>query len=103
MTKGYWIAHGRVSDPEGYDAYRRANAAPLSAHGGRFVVRGGTQEVVEGEARPRTVIIEFPSYEAALACYRSDAYQEAMRLRQGISETDLVIVEGYDGPQPGEG
>jgi uncharacterized protein (DUF1330 family) len=103
MPRGYWIAHGRVDDPEGYDAYRRANAAPLAEHGGRFVVRGGAQEVPEGTARPRTVVIESPSYEAALACYRSEGYREAMRLRDGISETDLVIVEGYDGPQPGDG
>jgi uncharacterized protein (DUF1330 family) len=97
MPKGYWIAHGRVDDPQRYDLYRAANAAPLAEHGGRFLVRGGARETVEGEAKPRTVVIEFPSYEAALACYRSDGYQEALRLRQGISESDLVIAEGYDG------
>ena len=97
MTKGYWIAHGRVDDPERYDLYRAANAAPLAEHGGRFLVRGGPQEVREGDAKPRTVVIEFPSYAAARACYDSDAYQAALRLRQGISEIDLVIVEGWAG------
>ncbi|WP_299646166.1 DUF1330 domain-containing protein [uncultured Jannaschia sp.] len=97
MTKGYWIAHGRVDDPERYDLYRAANAAPLAEHGGRFLVRGGPQEVCEGDAKPRTVVIEFPSYAAARACYDSDAYQAAIRLRQGISEIDLVIVEGWEG------
>lgn len=97
MAKGYWIAHGRVDDPEGYEAYRRANAAPLSEHGGRFLVRGGAQVVAEGAAKPRTVVIEFPTYAAARACYESDAYQAAIRLREGISESDLVIVEGWDG------
>ena len=97
MPKGYWIAHGRVDDPQAYAAYRAANAAPLAEHGGRFLVRGGERETVEGDAKPRTVVIEFPSYEAALACYRSDAYQAAIKLREGISESDLVIAEGYDG------
>ncbi|PWJ18195.1 DUF1330 domain-containing protein [Jannaschia seohaensis] len=97
MAKGYWIVHGRVDDPEKYDLYRAANAAPLAEYGGRFLVRGGAQETVEGEAKPRTVVLEFPSYQAALDCYRSDSYQEVLKLRQGISEEDFVIVEGYDG------
>ena len=97
MAKGYWIAHGRVDDPQKYDLYRAANAAPLAEHGGRFLVRGGAREVREGEAKPRTVVIEFPSYAAARACYDSPAYQEAIALRRGISESDLVIAEGYDG------
>lgn len=97
MPKGYWIAHGRVDDAAKYDLYRAANAAPLAEHGGRFLVRGGARELVEGDAKPRTVVIEFPSYEAALACYRSPGYQAALALRQGISESDLVIAEGWDG------
>lgn len=96
MLKGYWIAHGRVDDPAKYDLYRAANAAPLAEYGGRFIVRGGTQEVVEGTVKPRTVVIEFPSYQAAIDCYHSDGYQAAMKLRQGIAESDLLIVEGYD-------
>jgi len=48
------------------------------------------------------VVIEFPSYEAALACYHSPEYRAAMALRQGKSTMDLAIVEGWDGPQPGE-
>lgn len=97
MTKGYWVAHGRVDDLEAYDAYRAANAAPLSEFGGRFLVRGGARELREGEAKPRTVVIEFPSYEAARACYDSPGYQAAIRLREGISAIDLVIVEGWEG------
>lgn len=97
MAKGYWIAHGRVDDVEAYEAYRAANAAPLAEHGGRFLVRGGARETVEGEAKPRTVVIEFPSYQAALDCYRSAGYRAAIELRRGISESDLVICEGYDG------
>ena len=97
MPKGYWIAHGRVDDPAKYDVYRAANAAPLAEYGGTFLVRGGPQEEVEGTSKPRTVVIEFPSYKAALDCYNSDGYQAAKKLREGISESDMVIVEGYEG------
>jgi uncharacterized protein (DUF1330 family) len=97
--KGYWIGHVDVTDPEGYKAYVAANAMPFSKFGGRFLVRGGTREVVEGKVRGRTVVLEFPSYVTALACYRSDDYQAAAALRKGKAELDLVIIEGYDGPQ----
>ncbi|WP_298435618.1 DUF1330 domain-containing protein [uncultured Jannaschia sp.] len=97
MPKGYWIAHGRVDDPDAYDLYRAANAAPLAEYGGRFLVRGGQRSVVEGNAKPRTVVIEFPDFQAAMECYQSDGYQAAMRLREGISESDLVIAEGWEG------
>lgn len=97
MPKGYWIAHGSVDDPAAYDEYRRANAAPLAAYAGRFLVRGGDRIDAEGTARPRTVVIEFPTYQAAIDCYNSDAYQAAKALRDPISTADIVIVEGYDG------
>jgi len=97
--KGYWIGHVDVTDPEGYQAYVAANGVPFGKFGARFLVRGGTREVVEGRARGRTVVLEFPSFEAALACYRSTDYQAAAALRRGKGELDLVIVEGYDGPQ----
>ncbi len=71
----------------------------LPQFGGRFLVRGGAREVVEGRVRARTVVLEFPSYHAALACYRSPDYQAAAALRQGKAEYDLIIIEGYDGPQ----
>ena len=88
-----------VTDPEGYKAYVAANGAPLGKYGARFLVRGGTREVVEGRVRGRTVVLEFPSYEAARACYRSPEYQAAAALRQGKADCDLFIIEGYDGPQ----
>lgn len=103
MAKGYWVAFADVHDPEGYEAYRRANAAAFSKYGARFLVRGGPFEAPEGKPRSRIVVIEFPSWEAALACYRSPEYQAAAALRQGKSSMDLVIVQGYEGPQPGEG
>lgn len=97
MPKAYWVAHVSVADAEAYEAYKAANAAPFAAHGARFVVRGGAQELREGQARARTVVIEFPSLEAARACYDSPEYQAAKALRDPISQGDLVIVEGYDG------
>ena len=97
--KGYWIGHVDVTDPEGYKAYVAANAVPFGKFGGRFLVRGGAREVVEGKVRARTVVIEFPSYAAALACYRSPDYQAAAALRKGKAEIDLFVIEGYDGPQ----
>jgi len=96
--KGYWIAHVDITDPQGYQAYATANARPFGMFGGRFLVRGGTREVVEGQVRGGTVVLEFPSFEAALDCYRSAEYQAAKRLRDGKGELDLIIVEGYDGP-----
>ena len=74
-----------------------ANAVPFSKFGGRFLVRGGAREVVEGKVRARTVVLEFPSHEAALACYRSSDYQTAAALRKGKAELDLFIIEGHDG------
>ena len=101
MAKGYWIAHVDVSDPEAYKAYVAANAVAFSKYGGRFLVRGGKSEVFEGKLRARHVVIEFDSYEKALACYRSPEYAAALKLRQTVSVGDFVVIEGYDGPQPG--
>jgi len=100
MTKGYWLAHVDVADPEGYKAYIAANAEPFRKFGARFLVRAGRFENPEGSSRTRHVVIEFPSYEAALGCWKSPEYQEAVKLRLPVSTIDLVIVEGYDGPQP---
>ena len=96
-AKGYWIAHATVHDPETYDIYRQANAAPLAEFGGKFLVRGGEQKNPEGAWSPRTVIIEFPSYADALACYESEEYQSAKAIRAPISKANMVIVEGYFG------
>jgi uncharacterized protein (DUF1330 family) len=96
---GYWIGHGDVSDFESYKRYMVADQAPIGRFGGRYLVRGGKSEVTEGKARSRTVVLEFPSYDAALACYRSDDYQAAKKFRDGNAVLDLVIVEGYDGPR----
>jgi uncharacterized protein (DUF1330 family) len=95
--KGYWIGHIDVTDPEGYKEYMLADMMPFGKFCGRFLVRDGRREVTEGELRSRTVVLEFPSYDVALACYRSPDYQEVKKLRDSRSEADLVIAEGYDG------
>lgn len=97
MTKGYWVAHVDVNDPDVYQRYVAANAAPFAKFGARFLVRGGPRDVVEGAARARTVVIEFPSLEQARACYHSPEYQAAKALRDPVSTGDLVIIGGYDG------
>jgi len=101
MAKGYWVARGDVRDVEAYKEYIAANAAPIAKHCGRFLVRGGRFENPEGSSRSRNVVIEFPSYQAALDCYRSPEYQAAIQIRLPISTIDMVVIEGYDGPQPG--
>ncbi|WP_270937739.1 DUF1330 domain-containing protein [Falsiroseomonas oryzae] len=101
MAKGYWIAFGDVTDPEGYKGYVAANAAAFRKYGARFLTRGGAMRTPEGHTRARSVVIEFPTYAAALECYDSPEYAAAMALRQGKAVLDLAIVEGYEGPQPG--
>lgn len=101
MPKGYWIVHVDVRDPEAYQKYVTANGAAFAKYGARFLVRGGKHVVTAGAARARNVVIEFRDYETAIACHDSEEYREAAKLRDAASDTDLVIVEGHDGPQPG--
>ena len=100
MPKGYWIARVDVADAEKYKLYIAANAKPLREFGAKFLVRAGRFENAEGASRSRNVVIEFPSYQAALDCWRSPDYQQALNLRQPVSTADIVIIEGYEGPQP---
>ena len=100
MAKGYWIARVDVHDDEGYKPYAAANASIFKKFGARFVVRAGKFESPEGASRSRNVVIEFPDYATALACYNSPEYQENIKRRQPHSTIDIIIIEGYDGPQP---
>jgi uncharacterized protein (DUF1330 family) len=101
MAKGYWVAHVDVTDPEAYKAYVAANGKAFSKYGARFLVRGGRFECKEGSARARNVVLEFKDFETALACYNSPEYAQAMQYRLTASLGDVIIIEGYDGPQPG--
>lgn len=100
MPKGYWIVHVDVTDPGQFKAYAAAASEALKKHGARFLVRAGRFENPEGASRMRNTIVEFPSYQAALECWKSREYQDAIKLRAPVSTMDLVIIEGYDGPQP---
>ena len=96
MPKSYWIAHVDLFDTENYPAYLTASTKAVTSQGGRFQVRGGKCEQPEGQLKARHVLVEFPSYEAALACYRSEEYQAALRLRERCARSDMIIVEGCE-------
>jgi uncharacterized protein (DUF1330 family) len=100
MSKGYWIVRVDIADAERYKAYIAANAGPLKKYGARFLVRAGQFETAEGTSRSRNAVIEFPSYQSAVECWHSAEYQQVLKLRQPVSTADLIIIEGYEGPQP---
>lgn len=100
MAKGYWIGRVDVSSDEGYKPYAAANPPIFKKYGGRYVVRGGKFESKEGTARSRNVVIEFPSYQAALDCYNSPEYQANIKLRQPHAVAEIIVIEGYEGAQP---
>ncbi|EIE43341.1 TPA: DUF1330 domain-containing protein [Pseudomonas aeruginosa] len=93
--KAYWIAHVDVTDPARYAEYTSRAPAVFAHFGGRLLARGGRSEALEGRATPqRSVVIEFESYEQALACYRSAQYQAACAHRVGAAQAEVIIVEG---------
>ena len=100
MPKGYWIARLDVTDAEVYKAYVKDNSEAFTKYGAKFLTRGGPCTAMEGENRSRNVILEFKDVETALACYRSPEYQRALKIRQPAAVADIVIMAGYDGPQP---
>jgi uncharacterized protein (DUF1330 family) len=97
---GYLILHGEVTDPDGYEEYKAKAQVLLAEHGARYLARGGQATPVEGEWLPRFVVVEFPSYEAALAFYRSPEYQEVAEIRERCSNSSVAIVEGLTAPAP---
>ena len=91
----YIIARVNVTDPEQYAKYRAATPAAVAAFGGKFVVRGGEMETLEGpEETNRVVVLEFDSMEKAREFYNSDLYQAAIALRQPASEGQFILLEG---------
>lgn len=101
MPKGYWIAHVDVNNADAYKNYVASNGVAFAKFGGRFLVRGGPFQSVEGASRSRNVVIEFPSYQAALECWNSPEYKAAKAKQEGGATADIMVIEGYDGPQPG--
>ena len=94
MPKGYIIGHVTMHNADGYKPYSAANDEIFPRFGGRFLARGGASEILEGETHPRHVIVEFPSYADALACYNSPEYHENMKIRQACADGVIMVVEG---------
>ncbi len=94
MPKGYLIGHITVNDPEAYQEYIDKDTPILLGLGGRFVVRGGQSETVEGETLNRHVVIEFPSYAAAKAAYDDPDYQKVAAIRRRTADSVIILVEG---------
>ena len=96
MPKGYWIAHVNVTEPKKYPDYIATAKPAFEEYGARFVVRGGAHECVEGNTGERHVVIEFASMADALACYNSEQYQKAAKIRASASTGSITIVEGVE-------
>lgn len=92
--KAYWIARVTVTNPDPYKLYAEAAPEAFKKFNATILARGGRCEHMEGDGRPRNVVIEFASYEDALACYNSEEYQNARKHRLGAGEAEIVIVEG---------
>ena len=94
MPKGYIVAHVTVRDPDAYREYVERDTPILQGLGGSFVVRGGQSKVMEGSAHDRHVVIEFPSYQAALDAYNDPEYQEVAEIRRRTADSTIIVVEG---------
>jgi len=97
MAKGFWIARVDVDEMETYKKYVAGVEATLAKFGGKFIVRGGTHKVVEGTARSRNIVAEFPSYKEAQRCWNSPEYQALREIRLPVATADIIIIEGYEG------
>jgi uncharacterized protein (DUF1330 family) len=101
MARGYWIARVHVHNPDGYKLYTDENGLVFKKYGGRFLVRAGQFQPKEGgNHRSRNIVIEFPDYAAALACFESPEYQRLIAVRAPHGTADIIVIEGYDGAQP---
>ena len=92
---GYIVADIEITDPEEYQRYARQTPATVEKYGGRFIVRGGQPETLEGDRNPkRIVIIEFPSVEQARAWYDSPEYSAIKGIRQGAANSHIMLLHG---------
>lgn len=97
-SKGYWIVFATVSEPSRFSNYTSVAGPLIASHGGRVLARGDVAVVVEGSVPGRPYLIEFPNYAAAQACFHSPGYQEAIGLRSGVADFQIVIAEGFAPP-----
>lgn len=97
MAKGYWVSSYRtISDPEKLAAYNELASLAVRAGGGRALARGGRVVAHDAGIAERTVLIEFDSFEQAVATHASEAYQAALAVLSGGVERDFRIIEGID-------
>jgi len=97
MPKGYILAEVQVTDPALFETYRPLAAAAIAAFGGRYLVRGGATETLEGEGKTaRMVLLEFPSPERAMEWYKSAEYQEALAIRLKAATTEVCLLTGHE-------
>ena len=96
MSKGYWMVSVTIADAERYKRYIESNASAFEKYGAKFLARGGRFASPEVPTGTRNAIIEFESYERALACYNSPEYQSALKHRLASSVAHTVIVEGVE-------
>ena len=93
----YVVVNVNTKHPEEYERYKEMAQKTIAQYGGRYLVRGGAMSVLEGTWTPtRIVIVEFPTYEKAREWWHSAEYAPAKELRQRLSATDLLIVDGYN-------
>ena len=93
----YVIVEVEVNEPVEYEAYKSLTPPSIAAYGGKFVVRGGKTETLEGDWKPqRIVVVEFPSVEIAREWWHSEEYAEAKSIRQRTAKTKMLVVEGID-------
>ncbi len=91
----YIIVHVDVHDMEQYKAYMQLTPDIVKSFGGKFIVRNGDKETLEGkEVEKRVVVLEFPNMEAGRAFYNSDAYQAAKAVREGAAEGTFLLIDG---------
>jgi len=96
MHKGYWVARANIDDAEAFKNYTKRARLAIEKFGGKYVTRGGKFKVIEGKHEfERNVIIEFSSIKKAEECYKSKEYQEAKSFRDGKSDFNAIIIEGY--------
>ncbi len=96
-TKGYLVVESKVSDPVAYEGYKKLASAAIEQYGGRYLVRGGAIEMLEGKwtGAPRLVIVEFDSVELARQFYDSPEYRAAREARAGAADMNMLVVEGF--------
>lgn len=91
----YIIVEIEIVDPAGYDEYKKLAGSTVEKYGGKYIVRGGSTEVLEGDWQPkRIVVLEFESAERAKAWLNSQEYHEPRKMRHRTAKTNMILVEG---------